>query len=148
VSSRVAPSLRGVALVQRQLALAAVALLGAVGALAVAAERDTGSSGPALPRAVPAPGGGWYAALAAPRAPRTGRRTACGHVLTRLSVGVAHPVLPCDIKLYIRYGGKTILTQVIDRGPYVPGREFALTPELAQLFGLRGTQPIRWRFAG
>jgi hypothetical protein len=148
VSARVAPSLRGVALVQRQLALAAVALLGGVAALAIAAERDAEAPGPALPRAVPAPGGGWYSALAAPRPPRTGRRTACGHVLTRLSVGVAHPVLPCDIKLYIRYGRRTILTQVIDRGPYVPGREFALTPELAQLFGLRGTQPIRWRFAG
>ena len=68
-------------------------------------------------------------------------------MLSARSVGIAHPVLPCDVKLFIAYGDRTVLTQVIDRGPYVPGRAFELTPELAQLLGLHGTAPIRWRYA-
>jgi hypothetical protein len=137
---------RRIALAQRQLALGAVALLGGVAALAIVQERKP----PALPatlKPVPAPGGGWYSAFAAAAPVRGPRRTPCGHVITRLSVGVGHPVLPCDVKLFIRYGDRTVLTQVIDRGPYVPGRAFELTPELAQLLDLRGTQPIRWRYA-
>lgn len=134
-------------LLQRQLVLAAVALLGAVGAVAGAATRDAHPGAP-LPKSVPAPGGGWYSALAGPTSRPTGRRSACGHLITALSVGIAHPVLPCDVKVFIRYGKRTVLTQVIDRGPYVPGREFELTGELAKLLGVHGTQPIRWRYAG
>ena len=131
---------------QRQLALAGVALLAALGALGVPRALD--DAGPSLPRSVPAPGGGWYSALAAPTARSAGRTSACGHSLTARSVGLAHPVLPCDIKIFVRVGDRTVLTQIVDRGPYVPGREFELTRELARLLGVRGTQSIRWRFAG
>jgi Lytic transglycolase len=138
----------GAALVQRELTLASIALLAAVSALAIAGLRDTGASGAGLPEAVPAPGGGWYTALAGVgRATRGERRTACGHTLGPASLGVAHPVLPCDVKIFISYNGREVLTQVIDRGPYVPGRAFDLTKALADLLGLRGTQPIRWRYA-
>jgi rare lipoprotein A (peptidoglycan hydrolase) len=136
------------ALAQREVALAGVALLAAITALALAQSELTGAASPRLPKPVPAPGGGWYEALAAAEGESFGgRRTACGHRLTRRSIGVAHPVLPCGAKLFISYGDKMVLTQVIDRGPFVPGREFDFTRELARRVGLRGTQPIRWRFA-
>jgi hypothetical protein len=134
------------AVAQRVLVLAGVALLAGVGIFAgrSLAER---SPGPSLPAAVPAPGGGWYEALAARGAAVRRRRTVCGHLITRRSMGVAHPVLPCDTKLYITYGGREVLTQVLGRGPRVPGHDFELTPALARRLGLRGTQPIRWRYA-
>ena len=61
--------------------------------------------------------------------------------------GVAHPVLPCGVRLYIRFHGREVLTQVIDRGHTAPGREFELTHALARLLRLQGTQTIQWRFA-
>ena len=136
------------ALAQRQLALAAVALLGAVVALAVGSTRAEGSERRGLPEAVPAPGGGWYSSFAAVQRPGSrGRRTACGHVVGPRTLGVTHSVLPCDVKLYLSYNGTEVLTQVIGRGPYVPGRDFEVTEALADLLGLRGTQPVRWRYA-
>ena len=51
------------------------------------------------------------------------------------------------MKLYIAYDGTRVLTQVIDRGPFVAGREFDITKALADRIGLHGTQPIKWTFA-
>ncbi len=131
----------------RQLALAGVALLAVVVALAIAAVRDQDGEA-ATPLSVPVAGEGWYRALAAPyRIERTGDQTTCGHDATPRTLGVAHPVLPCGAKLYIAYRGKQVLTQVIDRGTGVPGREFDVTTALAKLMGLRGTKRIEWRFA-
>jgi rare lipoprotein A (peptidoglycan hydrolase) len=62
-------------------------------------------------------------------------------------MGVAHPVLPCGAKVYLSYGGRRVLTQVIDRGPNKPGREFGVAKPLADEIGLHGTKPIRWSFA-
>jgi rare lipoprotein A (peptidoglycan hydrolase) len=136
-------------LARRGLALAAVALLG--GVLAFAADswggKDTGSTQPEA-RPVPVPGSGWYRALAAPYPASTARaRTSCGQKLGPETLGVAHPVLPCGVKLYISYGDKLVLTQVVDRGPGAPGRDFDLTQALATKLGLEGTQQIRWRYA-
>jgi len=136
-------------LARRGLALAAVALLG--GVLAFAADswggKDTGSTQPKA-RPVPVPGSGWYRALAAPYPASTARaRTSCGQKLGPETLGVAHPVLPCGVKLYISYGDKLVLTQVVDRGPGAPGRDFDLTRALAAKLGLVGTQQIRWRYA-
>lgn len=136
------------ALARREVALAAVALLAAVAALAVGF-RDSDDPGPRIPKSVPVPGeGGWYQSFAAPYPRSAARdRTVCGIVLGPRTLGVAHPVLPCRVKLFIAYGDKTVLTQVIDRGPGVPGREFDVTRPLAAKIGLRGTQQIRWRYA-
>ena len=60
---------------------------------------------------------------------------------------IAHPTLPCGVKLYIRFGGKQVLTEVVDRGPNVPGRDFDITKGLADRIGLHGTQTIHWRYA-
>jgi len=56
-------------------------------------------------------------------------------------------VLPCGARIYITFRGKHVLTQVIDRGPVVPGRQFDLTDALARLLGLSGVQRIRWSYA-
>lgn len=136
------------ALAQREVVLAGIALLAAITALALASARAGSSEGRRLPEPVPAPGGGWYKALAAAGGESfSGRRTACGHLLQPDAIGVAHPVLPCGAKIFISYNDREVLTQVIDRGPFVPGREFDLTRRLARELGLRGTQPILWRFA-
>jgi rare lipoprotein A (peptidoglycan hydrolase) len=136
-------------LAQRQLLLAGIALLGLVAALAVAAVAGGSAAEDGESGSVPAPGGGWYRALAAPyRLDPETERTACGQKATPKTLGVAHPVLPCGAKVVLRYGETQVLTQVIDRGTGVPGREFDLTAELARQIGLAGVQPIRWRFAG
>jgi hypothetical protein len=130
-------------LAQREIALAGVALLGAVVALALVTGRSDFE--PTLPRPV----GAWYPALAGIRAAGgLGKRTACGQVLRPATNGVSHPVLPCGAKIFVSYGGKTILTQVIDRGPYVPGRVLDLTETLAAKLGLSGVQRVRWAYAG
>jgi rare lipoprotein A (peptidoglycan hydrolase) len=51
------------------------------------------------------------------------------------------------VKLFIAYKDQVVLTQVVDRGPSVPGREFDVTRALARKLGLQGTQQIRWRYA-
>ncbi len=56
-------------------------------------------------------------------------------------------MLPCGARIYITYSGKHVLTQVIDRGPTAPDREFELTDALARLLGLTGVQRIRWSYA-
>ena len=118
---------------------------------AVAIARHGGdSSAKNLPGAVPVPGtdNGYYTGRAAPYSPSAGQpRTACGQSFTDGLEGVAHPVLPCGVRLYIRFHGKEVLTQVVDRGPAVPGRDFGITKALANRLDLHGPQTIQWRFA-
>ena len=136
------------ALLQRELALAAVALIAVVLALAVAALAEDSPAQATAPSSIPAPDGGWYTALAARYRVDTGERlTRCGQPARASLLGVAHPVLPCGAKVVIRFGDVEILTQVVDRGTGKPGREFELTLPLAARVGLSGTQPIQWRFA-
>jgi hypothetical protein len=133
---------------QRAVALAAVAMLAALGALALAA--STGEDEPAdgEARAVTVAETGWYTALAGSRgAPRDAERTTCQRILTNRSLGVTHPVLPCGAKVFIAYGGTEVLTEVIDSRLKRSGRQFELTETLAQRLGIDGTQQIRWRFA-
>jgi rare lipoprotein A (peptidoglycan hydrolase) len=128
-------------LAQRELALGGVALLGAVVSLAVAtATRHTSST-------LPTPEGS-YAALAGPSGETIfGRHTACGIVIGENTVGVAHPTLPCGTWLYVSYRDTHVLTQVIDRGPYEPGRAFDVTDALAAELGLDGVHTIHWSYA-
>ena len=124
-------------LAQRLVALAAIALLGAAAALAVLTPRGGSGTGP---RPVE-----WYSALAAPYMPSA--RTACGLRTNRRTLGIAHPVLACGAKLFVSYGETEVLTQVIDRGSQLPGREFDVTTALARRLGLHGTQRVKWAFA-
>src|SRR6476646_519999 len=137
-------------LLQRELALAAAALLAVVIALAIATRRDEApASVSQLPQPAVSKLSGWYPALAGVRKrPLAGHASGCGTLLDPKTLGVDHPVLPCGAKIFLVYDGKTILTTVVDRGPLAPGYEFELTPALADLVGLRGVQRIRWSFAG
>jgi hypothetical protein len=129
-------------LAQRQAALASVALLAAVVSLSVTSGRHQPAR--KLPPAV-----GSYTALAGSSGVVAyGKRTACGQVIGPRTEGVAHPVLPCGVKIYLSYEGRHVLAQVIDRGPYVPGRQFDLTEALARRLGLVGVQRVTWSYAG
>ncbi|CAA9482645.1 MAG: Rare lipoprotein A precursor [uncultured Solirubrobacteraceae bacterium] len=67
-----------------------------------------------------------------------GNRTGCGGTLTTGSVGVAHKSLPCGTRVTFRHHGRRIRVPVIDRGPYVGGREYDLTSAVARRLGFRG----------
>lgn len=56
-----------------------------------------------------------------------GNDTACGQVLRPGTVGVAHRSLPCGTAVKFVYGGRQIVTRVIDRGPYSNGNDWDLT---------------------
>jgi len=125
--------------VQRQVALAGVALLTSHG---------NGQPITGLPQPVPVAGGGWYTALAGAERARYGHRTRCGYLLKPGTVGVTESVLPCGVLIYVSYKDSPhILTKVIDRRPVVPGRKFDLTPKLAEELGVDGVQRIRWVYA-
>ena len=62
-----------------------------------------------------------------------GQHTACGIVIQKDTVGVAHRTLPCGTKVTFRYGSRTVTTTVIDRGPYVSGRIWDLSHGLCVL---------------
>jgi rare lipoprotein A (peptidoglycan hydrolase) len=125
----------------RTLALAGVALLAALVSLAIARPRHEDER-------LPQPTGTWYRAYAAPYRPAPSRqRTACGQRITGDLRGIAHPTLPCGAKVYLWLGSKRVLTQVVDRGPYAPGREFDVTKPLADEIGLHRTRSVRWAFA-
>jgi rare lipoprotein A (peptidoglycan hydrolase) len=134
--------------VQRAVWLVGVCFVAVIAAVALT--RRGVSSDTNLPGAVPVPGtkNGYYTGRAAPYSPSAAHpRTACGQTFTDKTQGVAHPVLPCGVRLYIRFHGKEVLTQVIDRGPTVPGRDFDVTKALANRLDLHGPQTIQWRFA-
>lgn len=133
--------------VQRQVALAGIALLAAIVALALTSHGN-GQPITGLPQPVPVAGGAWYTALAGAQQPRYGRRTRCGYTLRPGTVGITDSVLPCGILIYVAYKDSPhILTRVIDRRPVLPGRKFDLTPKLAENLGVDGVQRIRWVFA-
>jgi rare lipoprotein A (peptidoglycan hydrolase) len=65
-----------------------------------------------------------------------GNNGACGMVpggIQKDTVGVAHKTLPCGTRVAFRYNGRTVITQVIDRGPYVAGRQWDMTHGLCVL---------------
>jgi rare lipoprotein A (peptidoglycan hydrolase) len=134
-------------LAQRAVWLAGITFVAAIAAIAIT-RRDGNSQ--SLPPAVTVPGtgSGYYTAKAAPYGPTASRkRTACGRPFLSTTEGVAHPVLPCGVRVYVRFHGREVLTQVVDRGPIVPGRDFDITKALANRLDLHGTQTIQWRFA-
>ena len=133
---------------QRTIALAAVALIAVVGALALARAGNEDDTIAGDAQQVTVAETGWYTALAGSRgAASDAERTTCRRILTGRSLGVSNPVLPCGAKIFISYGGTEVLTEVIDSHMNRPGRQFELTEALAQRLGIDGTQQIRWRFA-
>ena len=135
-------------LAQRVLALAAAALLAGVFGVALSqAGRDSDES------SVPAPAvgswGGWVTVLAgvAPLAPRLGRASGCDWVVSPRTQGVIHPTLPCGARIFVEYGDRQALTQVVARFPVGQGRQLDVTPALARRLGLEGVRQARWAFS-
>jgi len=56
-----------------------------------------------------------------------GGTTACGEQLGTATLGVANRTLPCGTRVTLRFGGRAVTVPVIDRGPYVAGRDYDLT---------------------
>jgi rare lipoprotein A len=67
---------------------------------------------------------------------------ACGGSLTSNTLGVANKTLPCGALVTLRYGGHSVRVPVVDRGPYVEGREFDLTEATKQALGFGDTGQV------
>ncbi len=71
-----------------------------------------------------------------------GGSMACGGSLTSSTMGVANKTLPCGTLVTLRYGGHSVRVPVVDRGPYVAGREFDLTEATKQALGFGDTGEV------
>jgi rare lipoprotein A len=67
---------------------------------------------------------------------------ACGGTLTSWTMGVANKTLPCGTMVTLRYGGRTVRVPVVDRGPYVAGRDFDLTEATKRALGFEGVGQV------
>lgn len=67
-----------------------------------------------------------------------GGALACGGTLGYGTLGVANRTLPCGTRVTLRYRGREITVPVVDRGPYVGGREWDLTGATARALGFAG----------
>jgi rare lipoprotein A (peptidoglycan hydrolase) len=76
-----------------------------------------------------------------------GRKTACGATLRQDTLGVAHRSLPCGTTVKFLYHGHALITQVIDRGPYVRGRAWDLTQAASEAIDLDGVGQVRYAVA-
>jgi rare lipoprotein A (peptidoglycan hydrolase) len=74
-----------------------------------------------------------------------GQGVACGGILQVPELGVANKTLPCGTEVTFRYGDRAVRVPVIDRGPYIPGREWDLTGATAEALRFPGLGPIQWR---
>lgn len=74
-----------------------------------------------------------------------GKRTACGYALTKTLLGVANKTLPCGTKVTFSWKGRTITVPVVDRGPYVVGRQWDLTGGLCVALHHCFTGPLYYR---
>ena len=54
------------------------------------------------------------------------------------TLGVANKTLPCGTMVKLRYHGHSITVPVIDRGPYVAGRDYDLTEATKERLGFPG----------
>lgn len=91
---------------------------------------------------MPRTGASWYGP------PLYGNSTACGQRFTPTIVGVAHKTLPCGTRVLIGYKGRFLLTRVIDRGPYTPGRTWDLSNGARVALGYSGIDPVRHLIVG
>ena len=71
-----------------------------------------------------------------------GHTTACGLELTPELVGVAHRSLPCGTNVAVRYGSRTLVVPVVDRGPFGSKARWDLTEAAAQQLGMLHTDRI------
>lgn len=116
--------------------------------------RPTLARAAAAPRSrsvtAPAPNtSGWKSARASWYGPGFyGNRTASGAILTEGMMNVAHKTLPFGTRIEFKFGGRTAIAVVNDRGPFTPGRVFDLGPGTAQALGFSGVHTVQYRILG
>ena len=71
-----------------------------------------------------------------------GNKLSCGGTLTPGTLGFAHKSLPCGTKVTLRRGHRVVRVPVVDRGPYVGGREFDLTAATRARLGFAGVGSV------
>jgi rare lipoprotein A len=71
-----------------------------------------------------------------------GNGVACGGTLMPGTMGVANKTLPCGTEVKLRYHGRTVTVPVIDRGPYVAGRDYDLTTAVKVKLGFPGVGTV------
>jgi hypothetical protein len=128
------------------LVLSALAAGGFAAGLAAAGDERPGAA-PAFVQSDELPDGGqdgWRRALAS-RFDDYGAELACGGVLERDELGVASRTLPCGTPVTFAYRGRVVTVPVIDRGPYVAGREWDLTGATAEALAFPGLATVAWR---
>lgn len=76
-----------------------------------------------------------------------GNHTACGETLRPGTMGVAHRTLPCGTTIKFVYHGHSLVTRVIDRGPYTRGNAFDLTNGARRALGFEGAGQVRYAVA-
>jgi hypothetical protein len=76
-----------------------------------------------------------------------GNRTACGYAMTRTLIGVAHRTLPCGTRVTFKNpaNGRVVSARVVDRGPYVSGRQWDMTAGLCLALDHCYTGSIYWK---
>ncbi len=73
-----------------------------------------------------------------------GATTACGQTLRPGTLGVAHKTLPCGTTVKFAYHGHVLITQVIDRGPYIRGRAWDFTEAASNELEFEGVGRVRY----
>ncbi len=68
-----------------------------------------------------------------------GSPLACGGRLSAYTLGVANRTLPCGTWVTLRLGRRMLRVQVVDRGPYVYGRDWDLTGATRAALGFGDT---------
>jgi hypothetical protein len=71
-----------------------------------------------------------------------GNGVACGGTLLPGTLGVANKTLPCGTRVKLRYHGRSVTVPVIDRGPYVAGRDYDLTEATKLRLGFPGVGTV------
>jgi len=71
-----------------------------------------------------------------------GNGVACGGTLMPGTLGVANKTLPCGTMVKLRYRGRSVTVPVIDRGPYVAGRDYDLTEATRARLGFPGVGTV------
>jgi rare lipoprotein A len=133
---------------------AAVLCVCALAALGGAAPVSAGTGGASTGSSYEAQAGTGFAFSAMRSAGATwygpglyGKRTACGQTLRPGTLGVAHRNLPCGTAVKFVFGGRQIVTRVIDRGPFSKGFAWDLTNGAREALGFEGSGQIRYAVA-
>lgn len=77
-----------------------------------------------------------------------GGTTANGETVTETSMGIAMLNVPFGTRVEIRYGGRSVIAYVNDRGPYAHGRVIDMQPAVARSLNFQsvGVATVQYRF--